>query len=92
MAVVLIPAPYRGPTRGQDRLESSGASIGACLEELERSNPGLRDLVVDPGSGGVHRFVTLVLNGELLARDASVLATPVAPNDEIEILAAIGGG
>ena len=92
MAIVLIPAPYRGPTRGEDRLESAGATIGACLEDLERSNPGLRDLVVDPASGGVHRFVKLVLNGELLAREAAVLATPVASTDEIEILAAIGGG
>ncbi len=92
MAIVVVPAPYRGPTRGLDRIESPGATIGACFDQLEEPYPGLRDLVVDGATGGVHRFVKLVLNGQLLGRDAAVLATPVGTSDEIEILAAIGGG
>ena len=92
MATILVPAPYRGPTQGRDRIESTGTTIGACFEQLEAQYPGLRDLVVDAQSGGVHRFVKLVLNGKLLGREASVLATPVAAVDEIEVLAAIGGG
>lgn len=92
MATILVPAPYRGPTRGQERIESTGATIGACFDQAEAQYPGLRDLVVDIGSGGVHRFVKLVLNGKLLGREASVLATPVSAADEIEVLAAIGGG
>ncbi len=92
MAIVLVPAPYRGPTRGLARIEATGATIGACFDEIEVGHPGLRDLVVDARSGGVHRFVKLVLNGKLLGRDAAVLATPVVASDEIEVLAAIGGG
>jgi molybdopterin converting factor small subunit len=92
MATILVPAPYRGPTQGRDRIESTGATIGACFDQLEAQYPGLRDLIVDARSGGVHRFVKLVLNGKLLGREAAVLATPVAEVDEIEVLAAIGGG
>lgn len=92
MAIVLVPAPYRGPTRGLDRIESTGTTIGACFDELDARHPGLRDLVVDGGSGAIHRFVKLVLNGKLLGREAAVLAIPVTASDEIEVLAAIGGG
>lgn len=92
MATILVPAPYRGPTRGRERIVSTGVTIGACFDQLDAQYPGLRELVVDAQSGGVHRFVKLVLNGELLGREASVLMTPVAASDEIEVLAAIGGG
>ena len=92
MPTVLIPAPYRGPTQGKDRIPTRGATIGACLDEVEAGNPGFVALVLDPATGGVHRFVKLFLNRELLGRDASVLAQPVGAGDEIEILAAIGGG
>jgi hypothetical protein len=92
MATVLIPAPYRGPTGGRDRIEATGGTIRACLEDLEARHAGFLPLVVDPATGGIHRFVKLVLNGKLLARDASVLTRPVGAQDELEILAAIGGG
>jgi molybdopterin converting factor small subunit len=92
MPSVLVPAPYRGPTGGRERIESSGATIGACFDEIESQFPGFRALVVDGPSGGIHRFVKLFLNGDVLGRGAEVLATPVQSSDEIEILAAIGGG
>lgn len=92
MAIVVVPAPYRGPTGGLERIETSSATIGACLQEVEARFPGFGPLVVDPQSGGVHRFVKLFLNGDLLGRDAAVLARPVGAGDEIEVLAAIAGG
>lgn len=92
MPIVVVPAPYRGPTGGRERIETTGATLGACLAEVEAQFPGLHPLVVDAQSGGIHRFVKLFLNRELLGREPAVLATVVAPADEIEILAAIGGG
>lgn len=92
MAVVIVPAPYRGPTRGLERVETTGSTVGACLAEVEARFPGFADLVLDAQTGGVHRFVKLILNRSLLGREPSVLATPVAASDEIEVLAAIGGG
>jgi molybdopterin converting factor small subunit len=91
MPVVLVPTAYRGPTQGESRIEVSAPTLGACLDEVEARYPGFRDLVVD-ARGGIHRFVKLFLNGELLEREPEVLETPVSGSDEIEVLAAIAGG
>ncbi len=92
MAIVLVPAPYRGPTGGRERVETRGATIGACLEEVEALHPGFGPLVIDGATGHVHRFVKLFLNGELLGRTPADLARPVGAGDEIEVLSAIAGG
>lgn len=92
MPTVLVPAPYRGPTSGLDRVVTDGKTIGACLAEVEARHPGFGPLVIDAETGTVHRFVKLFLNGELLGRDAATLARPVGDADEIEVLSAIAGG
>ena len=92
MPVVLVPTAYRGPTQGESRIEVSESTLRACFDAIEQRHPGFRDLIVDARSGGVHRFVKLFLNGELLGREAEVLDTPVSGDDEIEVLAAIAGG
>lgn len=92
MPFVLIPAPYRGPTGGLDRIETRGATIGACLDEVEARHPGLRALVLDSATGQIHRFVKLFVNGELQGRESAVLERPIGSADEIEILSAIAGG
>lgn len=92
MATVLVPAPFRGPTQGQERIVTRGTTVGACLDEAESRHPGFLALVLDAATGRIHGFVKLFLNGELLGRDATALATAVSDRDEIEVLAAIGGG
>jgi len=86
---VKIPPPYQGPTGGRDRVDVAGATVGDCLDAVCERFPGLRELVFD-ASGAVHKFVTVFVNGDEIARAA--LATPVAGDDEVEILAAIAGG
>jgi sulfur carrier protein ThiS len=49
-------------------------------------------LVVDPGTGSIHKFVKVTLNGVLLERGPETLAQPVSSTDEIEVIAAIAGG
>ena len=92
MAIVLIPVIFRGPTLGEARVDTPVDPIGACFDAVEEKYPGLRELVVDPASGGIHRFVQVTLNGEMLERAPKVLDTPVSATDEIEIIAAIAGG
>ena len=92
MAIVLIPVIFRGPTLGEARVDTPVDTIGACFDAVEEKYPGLRELVVDPASGGIHRFVQVTLNGEMLERAPKVLDTPVSATDEIEIIAAIAGG
>lgn len=89
MPVVVIPPPYRGPTRGADEVEVPGATVAACLDAVEARFPGFRAQVVD-GEGRVHAFVKLFRNGDQLVGDA--LATPLGAGDRLEVLAAIAGG
>jgi molybdopterin converting factor small subunit len=89
MAIVVIPAPYRGPTQGLDRVEVPAGSVRACIEAVEARHPGFRPLVLD-ADGQVHRFVKLFRNGTQLA--GAVLDAEIAAGDELEVLSAIAGG
>lgn len=86
---VLIPPPYRGPTRGESQVNVEAGTLRGCLEEVERKFPGFLPQVLDDG-GAVHRFVKLFLNGDLI--DPKRLDREVVAGAELEIVAAIAGG
>ena len=90
MPLVIVPAPYQGPTQGRGEIEVAGRTVRECIEAVARDHPGFREQVFD-SQGRVHRFVSLFLNGDELPREAAV-ETPVAEQDRVEILAAIAGG
>ena len=90
MPRVKSPAAYQGPTRGQALVEVDGATVGSCIDAVEDRFPGFRAQVVD-AEGRVHRFVNLFVNGDELDR-GKALEAPVEESDEVEVLAAIGGG
>ncbi len=92
MARIIIPVVFQGPTRGESEANVEGATIVECFDLVEERFPGLRELVIDPASGEIHKFVKVTLNGELLERDAATLSRPVSAADEIEVIAAIAGG
>jgi sulfur carrier protein ThiS len=92
MATVIIPIVFHGPTRGESSAEVAGETISGCFDLIEEKFPGLRELVIDPATGSIHKFVKVTLNGELLARDPATLAQAVSESDEIEVIAAIAGG
>ncbi len=89
MPRVDIPAPYRGPTRGEAVIQVDGTTVGDCLREVVDRYEGLGELVFD-ADGAVLRFVKLFVNGEQIERTA--LDMPVSGDDEVLILAAIAGG
>jgi molybdopterin synthase sulfur carrier subunit len=89
MPIVRIPPPYRGPTQGTAELRVEGASVLECLEAVERKFPTFLPQVLDE-DGNVHRFVKLFRNGTQLTREP--LREPLAPGDDLEIIAAIAGG
>jgi hypothetical protein len=86
---VIVPPPYRGPTRGLDVVEVEGGSVRACIEAADARFPGFAAQIFD-AAGRPHRFVKLFRNGELVA--AGDLDRAVEPGDAIEIVAAIAGG
>ncbi len=89
MPVVVIPAPYRGPTRGRAEVNVEGATVLECLRAVEREHPGFLELVIDE-DGGVHRYVKLFINQEQI--DSQPLETRLQQADRLEVLAAIAGG
>ena len=92
MAKLLIPVVFQGPTRGESEAIVEGDTIAACFDMVEEKFPRLRELVIAPATGEIHKFVKVTLNGELLERDAGTLAQSVSATDEIEVIAAIAGG
>lgn len=89
MATIRVPPPYRGPTQGEEEIEAVGATVRACLDDVEKHYPGFLAQVLTV-QGEPHRFVRLFLNGTALLGDA--LDRAIAPEDEIAILATIAGG
>ena len=89
MPVVKIPPPYRGPTAGAGAIEVAGATVREALGAVNAGHPGFGDLIFD-GDGAVHKFVSLFVNGEEIARGE--VDAPLAAGDEIEVIAAIAGG
>ncbi len=89
MPLVIVPAPYQGPTQGAGRIEVDGATVRACIDAVNDRFPGFREQIFDPG-GNVHKFVKLFVNGDEV--DRAAVDTPVSKDDEVEVLAAIAGG
>jgi len=65
-------------------------SVGGLLDELEKESPRLRRRLRDE-TGTVRQFVRIFVNGEDV-RGLDGLKTPLAPNDQVDILHSIQGG
>lgn len=87
---VRIPTPLRKLTGDQELVQAEGTTIGAILQSLEQSFPGLQERICDE-SGQVRRFVNIFLNDEDI-RFLQQQETPVNDHDEISIVPAIAGG
>jgi sulfur-carrier protein adenylyltransferase/sulfurtransferase len=87
---VRIPTPLRSYAGGRPEISAEGATVGALVQQLAESYPGLRRHLFT-SEGALRSFVTLYLNDEDvrgLARDA----TPVKDGDIVSIVPAIAGG
>ncbi len=89
MPSVIIPPPYRGPTRGKAEITVAADTLRGCIMAVEEQHPGFGELVFAP-NGTVHRYVTLFLNGEVV--DPADIDRAVVEDDAVEVLAAIAGG
>ena len=89
MPVVLIPPPYRGATSGAARIEVEAGTVRESLERAIELHPPLGELLFTP-AGAPQRFVKFFLGEEPVPADA--LDKPAGPDEEINVVAAIGGG
>lgn len=90
MPTVRIPTPLRKLTANQEVVTVSGATLGAILDELNATYPGLGERILDE-QGAIRRFVNIFLNDEDV-RFLQEKETPVTDKDEISIVPAIAGG
>ena len=90
MAEIVIPQPFRRHTGGASRVEVSGRTVGAALDELIANFPGLRDeLFAEAGMlrGGLHLFL-----GERDVQSLDGLATPLPAGARLILVLPISGG
>ena len=87
MAVVFLPATLRSLADGQEQIEVEAQSVREVIQQLEISFPGMESRLRD---GNRLRPGMQVVVGDSVS--SLGLLTPVAPDDEVHFLPAIGGG
>ena len=89
MAVVRIPTVLRPQTAGAARVEVTGDTVRAVIDELVREHPGLESRLL--ADGQVRGFVNVYVDDEDI-RYLAGLDTPVPDGAEVAILPAVAGG
>ncbi|TSD93346.1 MoaD/ThiS family protein [Skermania sp. ID1734] len=90
MAVtVSIPTILRTHTGGEKRVEATGSSLAAVIDDLDGKYSGLKDRLINDGK--LHRFVNVYVNDEDV-RFSGGLETEIADGDTVTILPAVAGG
>ncbi len=84
---VLIPSPLRDYTQEQRWVEAGGATLGAVLDDLDRTYPGIRFRMIDE-QDRMRRHVRFFVNGA----QTFDLAAPLRATDELCIVQALSGG
>jgi len=90
MPTIRIPTPLRKLTNNQEEVIASGTTLGAILEELNATYPGLGERILDE-QGTIRRFVNIFVNDEDV-RFLQEKETPVKEADVVSIVPAIAGG
>ena len=87
MADVVLPRTlvelFPGAPR---RLEVQAPSVGAVIDRLDATYPGMRNRLLDAGPQ-IRRHLMVYVDQERAG-----LETPVAPGTEVRIIAAVSGG
>jgi molybdopterin synthase sulfur carrier subunit len=90
MPTIRIPTPLRKLTNNQEEVAATGATLGAVLDELNATFPGLGERIVDE-TGAIRRFVNIFVNDEDV-RFLQEKETPIKEADVVSIVPAIAGG
>ena len=86
MALVRLRGPLKQLAGGKPGHQIEGPTVGELLAELERAHPALGGWVLDE-RGLIRRHINVFVNGELGQEQ-----TPVAADDQVDVLPAISGG
>ena len=87
MIRVSIPSQLIAYTDGATRVEATGGTVAAVLDDLDRRYPGLKFRVVDE-QDRIRRHMRIFI-GDSEAKQVNV---PVSPSSELLIFGALSGG
>ncbi len=85
-----VPGPLRTYCAGAWQLSTSGRTVRAVLEDLERSQAALYRNVCDE-TGKVRRHLNVFVNADNM-RDLDGIDTTLMPGDVVTFLPAVSGG
>ncbi|MCX5042891.1 MoaD/ThiS family protein [Aldersonia sp. NBC_00410] len=86
---VSIPTILRTHTGGEKRVEATGSTLSAVIDDLESNYVGLKDRLIKDGK--LHRFVNVYVDDEDV-RFSGGLETEVSDGASVTILPAVAGG
>ncbi|WP_395695736.1 MoaD family protein [Nocardioides sp.] len=86
---VRIPTILRTYTGGEKAVSADGASLGALIDDLEASHPGIKDRLIE--NGDLRRFVNVYINDEDV-RFIGGLEAELSDGDQVVVLPAVAGG
>jgi molybdopterin synthase sulfur carrier subunit len=84
---VVLPSPLASYTGGVSQTEGQGATLAELLSHLDARYPGLRFRIIDE-QDCIRRHIRIFVNGAM----TSSLATRLAPEDDVIVVAALSGG
>ena len=84
---VLLPSPLADYTAHRREVEAEGATLAGLLADLDRRYPGIRFRMIDE-QDRVRPHIKIFVN----RAQATGLAAPLAPTDEVLVVAALSGG
>ena len=86
MALVRLRGPLKQLAGNSSEHTVDGASVGELLAAIESTHPAAKGWILDE-SGTLRRHINVFVNGERRGQD-----TPVAAEDQVDVLPAISGG
>ena len=84
---VVLPTPLAEYTRQVREVDADGATVAELLVDLDHKYPGLRFRVIDE-QDAIRPHIRIFVN-RVLARS---IGAPLAPTDEVLVVAALSGG
>ncbi|BCK58148.1 MoaD/ThiS family protein [Nocardia wallacei] len=86
---VSIPTIMRTHTGGEKRVQATGATLAAVIDDLENNYSGLKERLLSDGK--LNRYVNIYVDDEDV-RFAGGLAAEVPEGGTVTILPAVAGG
>ena len=84
---VVLPSPLAEYTAGRREVDATGTTVAELLADLDRRFPGIRFRIIDEQET-VRPHIKIFVNRDL----ERSLGAPLAPDDEVLVVAALSGG